>query len=52
MLVRHEKWEVNIFCRKEGNAMTTFKQQVKDIKGPLLDFLNTHIKAEHPREFE
>jgi succinate dehydrogenase / fumarate reductase, flavoprotein subunit len=47
-----EKWKVNIFCRKEGDEMTTFKQQVKDIKGPLLDFLNTHIKAEHHREFE
>jgi succinate dehydrogenase / fumarate reductase flavoprotein subunit len=47
-----EKWKVNIFCRKEGGEMTTFKQQVKEIKGPLLDFLNTHIKAEHHREFE
>ncbi len=47
-----EKWRVNIFCRKEGDEMTTFKQQVKEIKGPLLDFLNTHIKAEHHREFE
>jgi succinate dehydrogenase flavoprotein subunit len=24
-----EKWKVNIFCRKEGREMTTFKQQVK-----------------------
>ena len=47
-----EKWKVNIFCRKEGDEMTTFKEKVKEIKGPLLDFLNTHVKAEHHREFE
>ena len=32
--------------------MTTFKEKVKDIKGSLLDFLKTHTKAEHQREFE
>ena len=42
-----EKWKVNIFCRKEGDEMTTFKQGVKEIKGPMADFLKTHIKAEH-----
>jgi succinate dehydrogenase flavoprotein subunit len=47
-----EKWKVNIFCRKEGREMATFKQPVKEIRGPLADFLNTHIKAEHQREFE
>ena len=47
-----EKWKVNIFCRKEGDEMTTFKQQVKEIKGSLADLLNKHIKAEHHREFE
>lgn len=47
-----EKWKVNIFCRKEGDEMTTFRQGVKEIKGPLADFLNTHTKAEHHREFE
>ena len=47
-----EKWKVNIFCRKEGDEMTTFQEKVKEIKGPLADFLTTHIKAEHRREFE
>ena len=47
-----EKWKVNIFCRKEGDEMTTLKQGVKEIKGPLADFLITHTKAEHKREFE
>jgi len=47
-----QKWKVNIFCRKEGDEMITSKEKVKEIKGPLLDFLNTHIKAEHQREFE
>jgi succinate dehydrogenase/fumarate reductase flavoprotein subunit len=42
-----EKWKVNIFCRKEGDEMTTFKQGVKEIKGPMADFLKTHVKAEH-----
>jgi len=27
--------------------MTTFKQGFKEIKGPMADFLKTHIKAEH-----
>jgi succinate dehydrogenase flavoprotein subunit len=47
-----EKWKVNIFCRKEGDEMTIFKQGVKEIKGPLEDFLNTHTKAEHHHESE
>ena len=47
-----EKWKVNIYCRKEGNQMTSFKHPVKEIKGRLADFLNTHTKAEHHREFE
>src|SRR5262249_40394101 len=42
-----KKWKVNIFCRKEGDEMTTFKQGVKAIKGPMTDFLKTHVKAEH-----
>ena len=32
--------------------MTIFKEKVKEIKGLLADFLNTHVKAEHHREFE
>lgn len=32
--------------------MTIFKQQVKEIKGPWADFLDTHTKAEHQHEFE
>ncbi|HZC21209.1 MAG TPA: FAD-binding protein [Nitrososphaeraceae archaeon] len=47
-----EKWKVNIFCRKEGDEMTIFKEKVKEIKGQLADFLNTHVKADHQREFE
>jgi len=43
-----QKWKVNIFCKKEEDEMITSKE----IKGSLLDFLNTHIKAEHQREFE
>jgi succinate dehydrogenase / fumarate reductase, flavoprotein subunit len=47
-----EKWKVNIFCRKEGREMVLFKDSVKEIKGPLADFLEAHVKPEHHREFE
>ncbi|HEY9386910.1 MAG TPA: FAD-binding protein, partial [Nitrososphaeraceae archaeon] len=55
-----KSWQVNIYCRKQGkrgvSAATTemvlFKQNVKEIKGPLADFLKSHIKAAHHRTFE
>jgi hypothetical protein len=47
-----EKWKVNIYCRKEGTEMVLFKDSVKEIKGPLVDLLKAHVKAEHHREFE
>jgi succinate dehydrogenase / fumarate reductase, flavoprotein subunit len=49
----------NIYCRKEGKGvsaaateMVLFKQNVKEIKGPLADFLKSHVKAAHHRTFE
>jgi succinate dehydrogenase/fumarate reductase flavoprotein subunit len=47
-----EKWKVNIYCRAEGKEMILFKESVKEIKGPLVDLVKTHVKAEHHREFE
>ena len=47
-----EKWNVNIYCRKEGSEMVLFKQNVKEIKGPLADLIEAHVKPEHHREFE
>jgi succinate dehydrogenase/fumarate reductase flavoprotein subunit len=47
-----EKWKVNIYCSKEGGDMILFKENVKEIKGPLAELLNIHVKAEHHREFE
>jgi succinate dehydrogenase / fumarate reductase, flavoprotein subunit len=47
-----EKWKVNIYCRKVGREMVLFKQNVKEIKGPLADLLEEHVKPEHHREFE
>ena len=54
-----ERWKVNIYCRKEGKEvsvaateMVLFKQNVKEIKGPLADFLKSHVKAAHHRTFE
>jgi succinate dehydrogenase / fumarate reductase flavoprotein subunit len=47
-----DKWKVNIYCRKEGNEMVLFKDNVKEIKGPLVDLFKIHVKPEHHREFE
>ena len=54
-----EKWKINIYCRKEGKEgsgaapkMVLFKDNVKEIKGPLADFLKSHVKAAHHRTFE
>jgi succinate dehydrogenase / fumarate reductase, flavoprotein subunit len=47
-----ERWKVNIYCRKVGREMVLFKQNVKEIKGPLADLLKAHVKPEHHREFE
>ena len=47
-----EKWKVNIYCRKEGREMILFKDSVKEIKGPLAELLEAHVKPEHHREFE
>jgi len=47
-----QKWKVNNFCRKEGDETITSREEVKELKGVLLDFLKTHAKAEHHREFE
>jgi succinate dehydrogenase / fumarate reductase flavoprotein subunit len=47
-----EKWNVNIYCRNEDREMVLYKQNVKEIKGPLADLLKAHVKPEHQREFE
>ena len=47
-----EKWKVNIYCRKEGTEMVLFKQNVKQIKGPLADLPKSHVKPQHHHEFE
>ncbi|HEU4823325.1 MAG TPA: FAD-dependent oxidoreductase, partial [Nitrososphaeraceae archaeon] len=54
-----ERWNVNIYCKKEVKEvsaaeaeMVLFEQNVKEIKGPLADFLKSHVKAAHHRTFE
>jgi succinate dehydrogenase / fumarate reductase, flavoprotein subunit len=54
-----EQWKVNIYCRKEekgvsaaATEMVLFKRNVREIKGPLTDFLKSHVKAAHQRTFE
>jgi succinate dehydrogenase / fumarate reductase, flavoprotein subunit len=53
-----ERWRVNIYCTNRGNRapevaeMTLFKENVKEIRGPLADFLKSHTKAAHHRTFE
>src|ERR687890_393991 len=53
-----ERWKVNIYCRKEGKGtfaaaakMILFEHNVREIKGPLADFLKSHAKAAHHRTF-
>src|ERR671922_424435 len=54
------RWKVNIYCRKEEKKgvsaaaaeMVLFKENVKEIKGALSDYLKSHVKAAHHREFE
>jgi succinate dehydrogenase/fumarate reductase flavoprotein subunit len=48
----NEKWRVNVYCRKEGREMVLFKDNVKEIEGPLVDLLKVHVEPEHHREFE
>ena len=57
--IDNEGFKINIYCRKEGKGvsvappeMVLFKQNLKEIKGPLSDFLKEHVKAPHQREFE
>jgi succinate dehydrogenase / fumarate reductase flavoprotein subunit len=54
-----ERFKVNIYCRKKGKRvsaasaeMVLFKQNIKEIKEPMSDLLNVHVKAAHKREFE
>src|ERR671918_754141 len=53
-----ERCKVNIYCRKKGKRvsaasaeMVLFKQNVKEIKEPMSDLLNVHVKSAHKREF-
>ena len=50
--IDEEKWNVNIYCRQQGREMVVFKQNVKEIKGPLAELLKAQVKPEHHREFE
>ena len=50
--MNEKEWNVNIYCRKDGKEMVLFKQNVKEIKGPLADLIKAHAKPEHQREFE
>ena len=54
-----ERWNLNICCSKGGQEvsaekteMNLFKLDVKEIRGPLADFLKSHVKAAHQRAFE
>jgi succinate dehydrogenase flavoprotein subunit len=44
--IDEEKWNVNIYCRNEGRQMVLFKQNVKEIKWPVADLLDAHVKPE------
>jgi succinate dehydrogenase/fumarate reductase flavoprotein subunit len=58
--INNERWKVNIYCRSEerkvsateAKEMLLFKHDVKEIRGPVADFLKSHVKAAHHRTFE
>jgi succinate dehydrogenase / fumarate reductase flavoprotein subunit len=58
--INDERWKVNIYCRiEEGKISATgakemllFQHDVKEIRGPVADFLKSHVKAAHHRTFE
>ena len=55
-----ERWKVNTYCSKEvkgvsaaaAEEMVLFRQNVKEIKGLLADFLKSHVKTAYHRTFE
>ena len=47
-----EKWNCNIYCSRVEGEMVLFKQNIKEVKGPLVGLLKEHVKPEHQREFE
>jgi succinate dehydrogenase / fumarate reductase, flavoprotein subunit len=59
-MIDNERWKVNIYCRKNETKMPTatsedmilFKHKVKEVEGPVADFLKSHVKAAHHRTFE
>jgi succinate dehydrogenase / fumarate reductase flavoprotein subunit len=59
-MIDNEGWKVNIYCRKNETKMPTaisedmilFKHKVKEVEGPVADFLKSHVKAAHHRTFE
>jgi succinate dehydrogenase / fumarate reductase, flavoprotein subunit len=58
--INNERWKVNIYCKSEerkisateAKEMLLFKHDVKEIRGPVADFLKSHVKAAHHRTFE
>ncbi|HEU5120280.1 MAG TPA: FAD-binding protein [Candidatus Nitrosocosmicus sp.] len=50
--INNENWHVNIYCTKKDGEMTLYKQNVKEVKGPLKETLKMFSKPVHNNESE
>ncbi|HYF99874.1 MAG TPA: FAD-binding protein [Candidatus Saccharimonadales bacterium] len=50
--INNYAWLVNIYCTREDGEMKLYKQDVKEIKGPLKEIMKEHLKPNHNNESE
>lgn len=50
--INNHAWLVNIYCTREDGEMKLYKQNVKEIKGPLKEIMKEHLKPNHNNESE
>ncbi|MDQ2685382.1 MAG: FAD-binding protein, partial [Thermoproteota archaeon] len=50
--INNYAWLVNIYCAREDGEMKLYKQDVKEIKGPLKEIMKEHLKPNHNNESE
>ena len=50
--INNDKWHVNIYCTKENEKMTLYKQNVKEVNGILKEIMEDNTKPIHNNESE
>lgn len=50
--INNHAWLVNVYCTREDGEMKLYKQNVKEIKGPLKEIMKEHLKPNHNNESE